>query len=218
MTTVKNQLPPITSFARSLPAGRIRQFMRVAGHDPVRAQALHDWNEEIGSALYRPLQKFELALRARIPAAFEAIYGPDWYNYPAFRKNSDVADRISIAEAIKRLMAEGVPINSDGIMAKASFGLCVGLLRPIYNPEVWSKELYKTFPALPPNEGRGGLASIASHAAWLRNRIDHHDPLVELDLSLSHSKILKALGWIDLVLAARARADTTVQQLLRAKP
>lgn len=218
MTTVKNQLPPITSFARSLPAGRIRQFMRVAGHDPVRAQALHDWNEEIGSALYRPLQKFELALRARIPAAFEKVYGPTWYQEAAFRKSSDLADRKSIAEAIQRIMAEGLAVNADAIMAKASFGLCVGLLRPIYNPDVWSKELTNTFPALPPSEGRGGLAKIASHAARLRNRIDHHEPLVELDLSLSHSNILKALGWIDLVLAARARADTTVQQLLRSKP
>jgi hypothetical protein len=92
------------------------------------------------------------------------------------------------------------------------------LLRPIYNPAVWSKELQRTFPALPAGEGRHGLAKIASHATWLRNRIDHHEPLVELDLSLSHSMILKALGWIDLVLAARARADTAVQQLLRAKP
>ena len=218
MTTLNKQLPPITSFSRSLPPGRIRQFMRVAGHDPVRAQALHDWNEQIGSALFRPLQKFELALRARIPTAFEAVYGPNWYRDPGFRQKSDPADRNSIAESITRLMAEGVPIEADAIMAKASFGFCVGLLRPIYNPEVWSKELHRTFPALPAREGRSGLAGIASHAARLRNRIDHHEPLVELDLSLSHSKILKALGWIDLVLAARARADTAVQQLLRAKP
>lgn len=218
MTTVNNQLPPITSLSRSLPAGRIRQFMRAAGHDPVRAQALHDWNEEIGSALYRPLQKLELALRTRIPMAFERAYGPDWYQDPGFRRKSDLADRNSIAAAIQRLMTESLPIGAEAMMAKASFGLCVGLMRPIYNPDVWSRELANTFPALPPSEGRSGLASIASHAAWLRNRIDHHEPLVELDLSLSHSKILKALSWIDLVLAARARRDTAVQQLLRAKP
>ena len=218
VATVKNQLPGITSFSRSLPAGRIHQFMRVAGHDAVRAQALHDWNEAIGSALFRPLQKLELALRARIPVAFENIYGPAWYQDPRFKKKSDLADRKSIAAAIQRLMAAGLSIDSDALMAKAPFGLCVGLLRPIYNPEVWSKELHRTFPALPASEGRPGLASIASHAAWLRNRIDHHEPLVDVDLSLSHSKILKALGWIDLVLAARARRDTAVQQLLRAKP
>jgi len=218
VTTVKNQLPAITSFSRSLPAGRISQFMRVAGHDAVRAQALHDWNEEIGSALYRPLQKLELALRARIPTAFENVYGPAWYQDPDFRKKSDLADRKSIAAAIQRLMAEGHPVDADAIMAKAPFGLCVGLLRPIYNPTVWSKELANTFPALPVSEGRSSLAAIVSHAAWLRNRIDHHELLIEIDLSLSHSNILKALGWIDLVLAARARKDTSVQQILRAKP
>lgn len=218
VTKVKKQLPPITSFARSLPAGRIQQFLRLAGFDPVRAQALHDWNEEIGAALYRPLQKFELALRARVPAAFEAVYGPTWHQDPDFRKSSELADRNNISTAIQRLMAENSPVDTDSIMAKAPFGLCVGLLRPIYNPGVWSKELANTFPALPASEGRSGLANVASHAAWLRNRIDHHEPLIEIDLSLSHSRILKALGWIDLVLAARARSDTAVQQLLRVKP
>lgn len=218
VTKVEKQLPPITSFARSLPAGRIQQFLRLAGFDAVRAQALHDWNEEVGAALYRPLQKFELALRTRVPAAFEAVYGPAWYRDPDFKISSNIADRNNIAAAIQRLMTEGSAVDTDSIMAKAPFGLCVGLLRPIYNPAVWSKQLATTFPALPGSEGRSGLANIASHAAWLRNRIDHHEPLIEIDLSFSHSRILKALSWIDLVLAARARTDATVQQLLRAKP
>lgn len=218
MASVKNQLPPLTSLAGSLPDGRIRHFLRLAGHDAVRAHALHDWNEQIGSALFRPLQKLELALRTRVGEAFERVYGPDWFREPAFRAAAASADRATLATAVQRLMSEAARIDGESVLAKASFGLCVGLLRPTYNPDVWSKELRRTFPALPLDQGRLELAGLASHAAWLRNRIDHHEPLVELDLSLSHSKILRLLGWIDPAVAALARADTAVQTLLRSKP
>lgn len=218
MSPVKNQLPPITSLAGSIPPGRIQHFLRVAGHDPVRAHTLHAWNEEIGSALFRPLQKLELALRTRVGGAFEHVFGPDWFRDPAFQAIAATADRTTIATAVQRLMKEAAPIDSEAVLAKASFGLCVGLLRPGYNPSVWSRELRRVFPHLPATETRNSLAGLASKAAWLRNRIDHHEPLVELDLSLKHSELLQALAWIDPAIASLAAADTKVQELLRAKP
>jgi hypothetical protein len=160
VTTLNKQLPPITSFSRSLPPGRIRQFMRVAGHDPVRAQALHDWNEQIGSALFRPLQKFELALRARIPSAFEAVYGPDWYQDPGFRKKSDPGDRNSIAESIKRLMSDGLPVDAESIMSKAPFGLCVGSCARSITPPCGARSC--NAPFLPFRRARGATASPRS--------------------------------------------------------
>lgn len=218
MSPVNNQLPPLTSLAGSIPPGRIRHFLRVAGHDPVRAHALHEWNEKLGAALFRPLQKLELALRARVGGAFERVFGPDWYRDPGFQAIAAAADRNTIATAVQRLMKEAAPIDGEAVLAKASFGLCVGLLRPTYNPPVWSRELHRTFPGLPTTESRYSFAKLASEAAWLRNRIDHHEPLVELDLSLLHSNILQALGWIDSTVAALARGDSKVQELLRAKP
>lgn len=218
MSPVKNQLPPLTSLSGSIPSGRIRHFLRMAGHDPVRAHALHAWNEDVGSALFRPLQKLELALRARVGDAFEHVFGPDWFRDAAFQAVAASADRTTIAAAVQRLMKEAAPIDGEAVLAKASFGLCVGLLRPCYNPSVWSRELRRIFPHLPATESRDSLAKLASRAAWLRNRIDHHEPLVEVDLSLRHSEILQALEWIDPAIASLAAADTTLQELLRAKP
>lgn len=218
MEKLNNQLPAITDLARSLSDARIRQFLRQAGHDPVRAQQLHDWNENIGAALFKPLQKIELALRVRINQAFTAAYGPDWFRAEAFLDRANYADRTSVAGAMQRLLRSGKPIDADAMLANSSFGLCVGLLRPLYNPDVWSQQLFPSFPQLPKHLGRHELAERASQAAQLRNRIDHHEPLIERDLSLDHQKLLELLGWIDHRLAAHAQRDRSVPQLLRAKP
>lgn len=218
MAAVNNQLPNIHSLAGVIPLGRMNHFLRAAGWDPVRALALHDWNEAVGAAFYPSLQKAELALCVKVEAAMEMAYGSSWFADPAFLSVKDRAVSNEIAAASQRLIASSLAVDAAGIMAKASFGLWVGLLRPIYNPPVWMNHLRAAFPFLPQGEGRHELANLASHAASLRNRIDHHEPLIGLDLSADHSDLMTLLGWLDPPLLARARAKCTVQLLLRTKP
>lgn len=208
----------IDALAGVIPAGRVGHFMRAAGFDPVRAAALHAWNEEVGAAFFGPLQKVELALRTKVESAFADVFGPCWFASPAFLAISDHADRRSLAEVRNRLVANDVPIDAQGVMAKASMGLWVGLLRPVYNPPVWSGRLRFVFPHLPAEQGRHELALLASRAAVLRNRVDHHEPLIEMDLSRSHADVMRLLRWIDPSLASRAGNSAAVPRLLRVKP
>ena len=218
MAAVNKQVLDIHSLGGVIPPGRVTQFLRAAGRDPVRALALHDWNEAVGGAFYSPLQKAELALRVKVESAMAAAYGATWFADPAFLGVNDWAVHAEITSASRRLMTDGAPVDADGLMAKASFGLWVGLLRPIFNPPVWMTRLRTAFPALPVGEGRHELAGLAARAAFLRNRIDHHEPLIALDVSALHTDLMTLLRWIDPALAARAKAGCTVQQLLRAKP
>ncbi len=217
MAAVTNQLPDIHSLLGLVPPARILRFYRAAGRDAQRALALHDWNEAVGAAFYPLLQKVELALTVKVESAMAAVYGPDWFADPTFLRAADYATRAEIAGTRRRLIAAGRPIDADGVMEKSSFGFWVGLLRPIFNPPVWMTQLSATFPALPLGVGRHDLAKLASAAATLRNRIDHHEPLIGLDLSARHSDIERLLTWIDPGLAARADGKA-VQRLLRQKP
>ena len=218
MTAVTMQGLTIHSLAGAIPPARAAHFLRAAGGNAARALALHDWNEDMGAAFYSPLQKAELVLRVRVESALAATWGSTWFTHPDFVKNADWAGRNEIAAATHRLMAKGVPVDRDGLMDKASFGLWVGLLRPVFNPPVWMSQLRTAFPALPAGQGRHALAALASRAVNLRNRIDHHEPLIGLDLSRYHSDVMTLLEWNDPALASRARAASTVRQLLRAKP
>lgn len=218
MATVNKQVPDIHSLGGVIPPGRVAHFLRAAGRDAVRALALHDWNEAMGAAFYQPLQKVELGLRVKVESAMAAAYGVVWFAEPAFLRVNDWAVHEEIATASRRLMKDSVHVDADGLMAKASFGLWVGLMRPIFNPPVWMTHLRTAFPSLPDGEGRHDLAVLAARAAFLRNRIDHHEPLIGLDISALHTDVMTLLHWIDPGLAARAKAGCTVQQLLRTKP
>lgn len=217
MAAVMNQLPDIYSLTGLIPPARILRFFRAAGRDAQRALALHDWNEAVGAAFYPLLQKVELALIVKVESAMVAVYGPDWFAVPAFLRATDHATRAEVADTRRRLMAADRPVDTDGIMDKASFGLWVGLLRPIFNPPVWMTQLSIAFPFLPAGIGRHDLAKLASAAALLRNRVDHHEPLIRLDLSARLSDIVTLLTWIDPALAARADGKA-VQLLMRGKP
>ncbi len=218
MATVDKQVPDIHTLCGVIPPGRVTYFLRAAGRDAARALALHDWNESLGAAFYQLLQKVELGLRVKVESALAAAYGVTWFADPAFLRVSDWAVRQEIATASRRLMKDGLSVDADGLMAKASFGLWVGLMRPIFNPSVWMKQLRTAFPSLPVGQGRHELAALAAQAAFLRNRIDHHEPVIGLDLSALHTDMMILLSWIDPSLAARAKAGCTVQRLLRAKP
>lgn len=208
----------ISSLSAVLPPRRVAALLRAAGGCDARALALHRWNEEIGGALYAPLQRAELGLRARVSRAFADVYGPLWFAQPGFRQASSHGDRKEVAEASRRLMAADEPVDAAGLLERASFGLWVGLLRPAHNPAVWSTQLRAAFPALPPKQGRWDVASHAAGAAWLRNRIGHHELLVGLDLSTMNTRLLTLLDWLDPALGDEARAADRVQALLRARP
>jgi len=96
-TKATNQPLSLDALAGVIPAGRVGHFMRAAGFDPVRAAALHAWNEEVGAGFFGPLQKIELALRTKVECAFAGVFGPCWFASPAFLGISDHADRRSLA-------------------------------------------------------------------------------------------------------------------------
>ncbi len=218
MADTPNPQRGITSLADVLPPRRISALLRAAGGHDARALALHHWNEDIGAALYTPLQRAELGLRALVSKAFENVYGPLWFAHPGFRQASSHADRSGVAEASRRLIAAGEPVVAAGLQERASFGLWVGLLRPAHNPGVWSMSLRSAFPALPLKLGRSDVAGHAAGAAWLRNRISHHELLVGLDLSGMNTRLLELLHWLDPGLGSEARTGDRVQALLRVRP
>lgn len=218
MPQVRKQGLSIHSLTGLIPPARVAVFLRAAGGDPVKALELHDWNEAAGAAFYAPLQKVELGLKVKVASAMVATYGPDWFVHPAFVQIHDWSVHNEIATTTRRLMAAELPVDGDGMMDKASFGLWAGLLRPVFNPPVWMKQLRVAFPALPTDRKRHDLSTLASRAVNLRNRIDHHEALIGLDLSHCHADTMLLLKWIDPALQARARGSCTVLQLLREKP
>lgn len=207
-----DQLRPVLS------DDRVGAYLKAAGFDPVRALALYLWNAQLGAAFHPPIQAVEVALRNRIATAFAQVFGPDWWRDPGFRAICG-GDRIRDLEVVvDRILKRGQAATIGQVVAGLSFGFWVSLLQARYNPAVWSSQLRATFIALPAGVSRGDLAQAAGKVAFLRNRIDHHEPILKMDLSREFAEMMTLLGWICPVKQAWIRPHCRVPDLLRQKP
>jgi len=212
------QQPLIDLLRPVLSDERVGTYLKAAGHDPHRALALYLWNAKVGEAFHILIQAVEVGLRNRIAAAFRAVYGPDWWLDPKFRAACG-GDRIRDLDlVVDRITKKGRAVTTCEVVAGLSLGFWVALLQARYNPGVWSSQLRATFLALPAGVGRGDLAKAAGRVAFLRNRIDHHEPIIRMDLSKEFSEMMILLGWICPIKQAWVRPHCRVPDLLRQKP
>ncbi|HET9637661.1 MAG TPA: hypothetical protein VFP12_00470 [Allosphingosinicella sp.] len=215
---LKTQPSLIDQLRPALSDDRVGSYLKAAGFDPDRALALYLWNAQIGEAFHLPLQAVEVSLRNRISSAFAAVFGPDWWRDPDFRRIAGPERIDDIELVVRRLTDKHRVVNTGQIVSGLSFGFWVALLQARYNPKVWSAQLKLAFPHLPLGKARSDIAYAASRIAFLRNRISHHEPLIRLDLSAFYADAMALLEWVWPLKARWIRPHCRVPPLLRSKP
>lgn len=197
---------------------RLGTYLTAAGFDPDRALRLYLWNAEIGDAFHLPIQAVEVALRNRIVSALISTYGANWWTNRRFQSDASGKTKQDIQVAIGRIRQRGQIVTSSQLVASLSFGFWISLLHRRFNPSLWSAQLRITFPSLPAHKGRDDLYALASAVLFLRNRIDHHEPVIKMNLSEAFSQMMLLLGWICPVKLSWIRPKCRVPGLLRLKP
>ncbi|MBB5747055.1 hypothetical protein [Brevundimonas variabilis] len=207
-----------TSLTPVISSGRLKVFLRHAGFDQARALKLYKWNADLGAAFHLPIQAVEVGLRNRVDQALRTVYGQDWWKDPVFRKDATAKARDDIKTVKNRLYREKKTITTDRIVAGLSFGFWVAMLSPRYNPAIWSGQLRTAFVGLPVGRVRGDVYDAAAGTAWLRNRIDHHEPIIGLNLTARYSGMMELLGWVCPIKLAWIQPQAQVMQVLRQAP
>lgn len=178
---MNDQQPVDASFSEiewAISEERMKTYLMAAGHNRSKALALYLWNARIGEAFHLPIQAVEVALRNAINRALCKEFGQVWWNAERFTQMLD-QDRANDLELVKRRIANRkLALTNGQIVAGLSFGFWVGMLQPRYNPAFWSKYINSAFPGLPYGRGRKSLAAAVAQIATLRNRISHHEPLL----------------------------------------
>lgn len=197
---------------------RFGKYLLAAGGDTERAIRLYIWNAHVGEAFHTPIQTAEVALRNSINHALVAIFGPDWWQEPAFLRVADIERRQDLDTVKTRIKNRKQVLITAQIVAGLSFGFWASMLQPRYNPEIWSRQLKTSFPSLPATESRHSLWAAARDVGFLRNRISHHEPIFERDLLKDFGSIMTLLGWVCPTTTAWIRPHCRVPALVRAKP
>lgn len=232
----------VTALDRSITPTRMGPYLSAAAGDPDRARNLYLWDRDVAVAFLGDLAILEVALRNAMHAQLEAKWGEEWY------KNHDMPldDRSmsTLNVAWKRIKG---PKSPGRLVAQCMFGFWRGLLdkgdhagkdprRVRCDYEVlWRGVLDKAFPggrvqarADGKRWNREYALAVVSRVNELRNRVAHHEPLVNgfplpgqqarLSAQAAHEDTMRLAALLDRDLHSLIQSRSQVPALLTNKP
>lgn len=213
-----NQEILIGSLHPTVSAERFGKYVRASNFDDELAMKLYLWNAQVGEAFHIPIQAAEVALRNKINAALVAQFGADWWDERAFLEIAQPFQVSDIQVATNRILNRQNPLCTGQIVASLSFGFWSGMMDGEYNIPIWSRHLRGSFPHLPARRERKHVAARAKKINKLRNRISHHEPIFQMNISQEHADILEFIGWICPQKLEWIRPSCRMPSVLRMKP
>lgn len=191
--------PPKTNtlfapFSQSISIARLEAF-RDLGDDNLETLAKCVWNICLCEALYPVLQNLEIGLRNTLHAAAEKSFGdPFW-----FRAVLHASEQAQVTQAEQELRRWGKPIEPGRIVAELNFGFWTSLFdsrydRVLINRPGFLRDAFRPMPRRLQN--RITLSRRFSSIRKLRNRVFHHERILNRALAQDHAAITEAIGWI----------------------
>lgn len=175
----------------------------MASGDRARALDLYALNTRLFEALYTPLQMLEVALRNRIHAVLSASIQPRWFEAPGFLAVPHQHEQV--AEALVDLARERKEPTPGRVVAALTFSFWTTMLGTLYENR-WQTDLHRIGRR---DDGKGlrrkELSGPLTPIRLLRNRIAHHEPILEWDLPKHHDAMLRITGWLSPPAAAWCR-------------
>lgn len=169
---------------------RLTKYMQAAGGSLDGALGLYEQNTKLSEAFYTPLQSLEVTLRNIVDQCMREAYGQNW-----LMACEAPLDRHSIEQVQLGMGALGTDAAHGAVVAEMKFSFWVGLLGPGYDASLWRRALHTGF-----RNGGGKRRSVVhqrlNSLRRFRNRIAHHEPIFERDLTATHDEILEAIGWM----------------------
>ena len=167
-----------------------------SGPDPVGAVARHARNIALSEAVYPVLHVLEVVMRNRIHDAFRSHFGAtDWYLQPWLTPGHSKL----VSEALTELAKHGKRPHPDRMIATLRFGFWCGMFHSAYENAngQWPQLLSQVLPCVPKNwRTRKKIQSRVEEARNLRNKVFHHEPILQLgDLILRHRRLIELIGW-----------------------
>ncbi|MEP9369984.1 hypothetical protein [Xanthobacter sp. VNH20] len=192
----------IDALETSLSPERMATYVQRAGGDRGRAVQLYTWNTAVSAAFYGPLQGLEVALRNAMHRELARKYGDDWYDNPAAGLDAGTESRVAAARS--DLFRDGYRDDPPHIVAALSFGFWVALLGPggrqrtggkaNYDMTIWRASAHRAFPNV--RLSRKATHTPLDFLRTFRNRIAHHEPILDRHLAADYASLLQVVGWI----------------------
>ncbi|MCY3616633.1 MAG: hypothetical protein OXG66_03065 [Acidimicrobiaceae bacterium] len=197
----------IRALCAAMSEERFATYLRMAKGDRRRALQLYAQNAALGSAFHGPLQALEVTLRNAVHDAMTVTGGVRWFESPQL----DQPQQDAVTKAKGKLDNGMAPHKPGRIVAELSFGFWVALFARRYDESLWRTTLHQCFDPTPP---RRPLHDELNRLLALRNRIAHHEPILQRNLRGYHDAILWVLGMLSPVMKHWVRHHSRVNEVL----
>ncbi|WP_166645315.1 MULTISPECIES: Abi family protein [Microbacteriaceae] len=227
---------------RLLGTARLATYLTAAKGDLNRAADLYLWVTQVSGALHGQISFVEIAVRNAIDAQLAIWntargFGADWTAaqgtadplYTLLRKQLEDARGRADVEARERgsnHRRHGVAATHDDVVAQLMFGSWVKVIRPVSRTEsparqqrLWAAGVSLAFPhASSDDMSRIAIGDQLDTLRRLRNRVAHHDNLLEVALKHRLNGMLSLLAKLDPAYPQLAAARSTLRQLIKDDP
>lgn len=205
----------VAAIRASLSEPRFATYLAKGGGDEGYALALYLYNARVAKAFMYPLGVVEVTLRNAIDALLVTRYGQTWHLDATLRDTVLTPEGLSTLE--KAINRAGLGASRGQVVAELTFDFWSNLLRPDYG-DLWRTSLNIVFPNITRGTSRHDVQSMAKAINLFRNRVAHHEPVLDLNVTDIHSKIAELVGLRCVETAAWLRHHSTVSAVIRTRP
>ena len=202
-------------FEATLSLERFARYLEWRSGDHARALELYALNTQLSEALYTPLQVLEITLRNRIHTVLTEARHERWFGDDGFLLLEHQSCQIT--EAAERVGERRDP-TPGRVVAALTFSFWAAMLGNRYE-ELWQKTLHKIARR---EDGKGlarkDFSRPLSPIRALRNRVAHHEPIVQWDLPKHYKKILQLIRWLSPAAAEWCERYSRFQEVYPAEP
>ncbi len=204
----------LTALGGSISAERLRTYLELASGNHSIAMRMYTRNVALGSAFYGPLQTLEVALRNAVNNSLADRHGDFWFNDAALLKHSEFERAKHATQRVRKQLTAGrrKQLTVGRIVAELNFGFWVALFAKGYEARLWRTNLHRLFA---PQPKRHELHGQLDRLRTLRNRVAHHEPILQRDLQTDYDKIIWILQMLSPTTAAWTKHHSRVPEILR---
>lgn len=215
-----------------LSAPRFAVYLADAGGDRRCALRLYEWNAAVSAALLRDLSHLEIGLRNAYDRALcdgmrdrerhwtfesDVLFPPAWQKAAnGVRYDANRTTRKLLADAVRAAGGVTGSLPPPGkVIAELPFGFWRYLSVKRHDQRLWIPYLHKAFR---PGIARRAVDEPIKRLHRLRNRVAHHEPLLNIDLRARCDDVLTLAGLILPELRSYIAATTSCPKLLAQRP
>lgn len=204
--------------SQALSEARLGTYLRYSvKNDVIGAFQLHHVNAKLAASFWEPLELFEVVLRNRLADCLSQTFGSNWPVQPVFAKVITQEARSILEEGIQDAQrTKGEAMTTDDIVSNLKFAFWEKILNKKLHNLVWKSTLPSRYPLFGRDSEalRMELQTVTHQIRRFRNRVAHHEPIINEDLRRQYKRIHRTIRYSFPGLASWLNSCQTVEQSL----